>query len=525
MKPLAEPALAAYRTGELRFHPEHFGNTYSHWLENVRDWPISRQLWWGHRIPVWYCQNGECGATIVLRDDPECCPDCGGALVQDPDVLDTWFSSWLWPFSTLGWPEQTPDLDVFYPTATLITAADILFFWVARMVMAGLEFMGELPFTDVVINGTVRDHLGRRMSKSLGNGIDPVEVIDRFGADAMRFTLVHSAPIGTDLLLNYEDLDATFRVGRNFANKMWNAVRFALPLLSEADADVDLETVSMELSDRWILSRLHTATAESTASLERFRFDEAAEATYQFVWSEFADWYLELIKPRMYGDRGESSRAAAAATLWHVLDGWLRLLHPAMPFITEELATRLPGRSEEFTLMFGPWPAPPDAWKDPAAERQMDALQELVGAVRNLRAEYNVQPGTRVDVHIASPSEALQGALVAESDGVRVLARVGELVESGTASDGDPGAHAVLRGGGELFIPLSAVIDVAKERLRLQGELQRVQQLLEGTRKKLSNEKFLGNAPAEVVQREREKESSLQEQYSRLSEKRGALGE
>ena len=525
MKPLAEPALAAYRSGDLRFHPEHYGSIYAHWLENVRDWPISRQLWWGHRIPVWYCQNDECGATVVLRADPECCPECGAELVQDPDVLDTWFSSWLWPFSTLGWPEKTEDLEAFYPTATLVTAADILFFWVARMVMAGLEFMGELPFTDVVINGTVRDHLGRRMSKSLGNGIDPVDVMDRFGADAMRFTLAHSAPIGTDILLNYEDLDASFRVGRNFANKIWNAARFALPLLDEADADVDLEAVELELADRWILSRLRATARHATASLDRFRFDEAAEAAYQFVWSEFADWYLELIKPRMYGDRGDASRKAAAATLWHVLDGWLRLLHPAMPFITEELATRLPGRSDEFTLMFGPWPAPPDAWSDPDAERQMDALQELIGTVRNLRAEYNVQPGTRVDVHIASPSEALQGALRAESAGVRVLGRVEELVESATATEDGPGAHAVLRSGGELFIPLSAVIDVEKERVRLQSELQRVQNLLEGTRAKLANEKFLGNAPPEVVEREREKEGSLQDQHARLSEKRGALGE
>ena len=522
MEPLARPALRAYREGELRFHPEHFGREYEHWLENIRDWCISRQLWWGHRIPVWYCLAEGCGETVVARETPEACPSCGGELEQDPDVLDTWFSSWLWPFSTLGWPEETDDLEVFYPTDTLVTNADILFFWVARMVMAGLAFCDELPFTDVVLNGTVKDHKGRRMSKSLGNGIDPMEVVDRFGADAMRWTLVRGAAPGADLQLNYQDLESTFRPGRNFANKIWNAVRFALSSLQPSDLDRDPREEAIELADRWILSRFHGAVAEVDRALDRYRLDAAAEASHRFVWGDFCDWYLELAKPRLYGDEGEASRDAAAATLAEVLDGWLRLLHPVMPFVTEELALRLPGQVRD-TLVFGPWPSPPDRWSDPDAEASVEALQELIGTVRNLRSEYRVPPGTAVEVRLGSLSDELAAALEAEARGVRTLADVSAIEIADEAPGDGPGARAVLRSGTELFVPLAGVIDLEEEVERLDEEIDRIEGLLESSRGKLRNEDFLEKAPEEVVEREREKAASLEEQRQKLEEQRGAL--
>ncbi|HEX2211425.1 MAG TPA: valine--tRNA ligase, partial [Longimicrobium sp.] len=315
MKPLAEPALRAWRDGELRFHPERFGKIYEHWMENIRDWCISRQLWWGHRIPVWYCQAEGCGETIVAREDPASCPACGGAaLEQDPDVLDTWFSSWLWPFSTMGWPKETEDLRAFYPGHTLVTAPEILFFWVARMVMAGIEFRGALPFRDVYLTGTVRDHLGRKMSKSLGNGIDPLVVKERFGADAMRYTVISGSGAATDQYLNYENLEEAFGPGRNFANKLWNAGRFALMNLGDAPRVPVAEVRdSLEPMDRWILSRLSKAYREVTEAFERFRLQECALRGYEFFWGELADWYLELVKPRLRGDMGEDSRRTAQA--------------------------------------------------------------------------------------------------------------------------------------------------------------------------------------------------------------------
>ncbi|MGH7461346.1 MAG: valine--tRNA ligase, partial [Longimicrobiales bacterium] len=341
MKPLAEPALAEARAGNLRFTPERWTKVYENWLENIRDWCISRQLWWGHRIPVWYCQNEDCAEIIVTVTDPDQCPHCQGSLEQDSDVLDTWFSSWLWPFSTLGWPDRTKDLAAFYPTQTLVTGSEILFFWVARMVMSGLEFMGDLPFTDVYLNGTVRDQLGRKMSKSLGNGIDPLEVVQLFGADALRYTVIAASGIGNDVQLDNENLAETFAPGRNFSNKIWNAGRFALMNLDD-QVPAPEDAGELELADRWILSRLNSATREITKALETFRFHEAAETLHRFFWSELADWYLELVKPRLRSDAGADSRRAAQATLAEALDVAFRLMHPLMPFISEALWRRLP---------------------------------------------------------------------------------------------------------------------------------------------------------------------------------------
>jgi valyl-tRNA synthetase len=524
MKPLAEPALKAYHDGQLRFTPERFGKIYEHWMEGIRDWCISRQLWWGHRIPVWYCRAEGCGETICTREDPTSCPKCGSAqLEQDPDVLDTWFSSWLWPFSTMGWPDETPDLARFYPTDTLVTAPEILFFWVARMVMAGYEFMGGLPFTDVVLNGTVRDHLGRKMSKSLGNGIDPIVVVDRFGADALRYTVITGSAAGTDQYLNYQDLEEAFGPGRNFANKMWNAGRFALMNLGdEPRVSVDDVRDGLEMPDRWILSRLSRAAAEVTQAMERFRLQDAGLRAYEFFWGELADWYLEAAKPRLYGDLGEASQRAARATLAEALDGAMRLLHPIMPFITEAVWQRLPRKEGDGpALIVAEWPRPRPEWEDAAAEAAMEELQAVVGAVRNIRAEYGVQPGKRVPLRLSTTGDAARQALDASARAIRDLARVDELAFG--AADGQVGATAVLRSGTEVFVPLAGVIDLDRERGRLREELKRVEGMIGGTEKKLSNESFVSRAPEEVVGKEREKLASYREQREKLSGKLAAL--
>jgi valyl-tRNA synthetase len=524
MKPLAEPALKAYHDGELRFTPERFGKVYEHWMANIRDWCISRQLWWGHRIPVWYCRNPECAETIVAREGPSACPRCGGAeLEQDADVLDTWFSSWLWPFSTMGWPEETADLERFYPTNTLVTAPEILFFWVARMVMAGIEFRGEIPFTDVLLTGTVRDHLGRKMSKSLGNGIDPLEVVRRFGADALRYTVISGSAAGTDQYLNYQDLEEAFGPGRNFANKMWNAGRFALMNLGDAER-VPVQDVKghLELPDRWILSRFSRAARDVTQALERFRLHDAALRGYDFFWGELADWYLEAAKPRLYGDQGEASQRAARATLAAVLDGAMRLLHPVMPFITEAVWQRLPrAAGDPESIMVAAWPAARPEWEDAAAEAAMEEIQAVISAVRNIRAEYGVQPGKRVPLRVSPASDDTRRIIEANERAVRDLARVEELTFGG--ADGQVGASAVLRSGTELFVPLAGVIDLDRERARLREELQRVDGLIVGTEKKLGNESFVSRAPEEVVGREREKLASYREQRIRLADKLSAL--
>jgi valyl-tRNA synthetase len=524
MKPLADPALAASRDGRVSFHPERFTKIYEHWLENIRDWCISRQLWWGHRIPAWYCQAPGCREVVVSREDPAACPSCGGdRLVQDPDVLDTWFSSWLWPFSTLGWPDETPTLRKFYPNDTLATGPDIIFFWVARMIMAGLEFMGDVPFRDVYLNGIVRDHLKRKMSKSLGNGVDPMEVVRLYGADAMRFTLVAGAAAGTDQYLNYQNLEEAFGPGRNFANKLWNAGRFALLNLGgEPVAPLDEVQGSLEFADRWILSRLSRATREITEQLERFRLNEAAAAGYAFFWSELADWYLEMVKPRLRGELGEPSRQAARSTLVVVLDLTMRLLHPVTPFITETVWQRLPRRTTDAaSIMIAPWPEPVAEWEDARVERQVEELQEITGAIRNLRSEYGVQPGQRVRLRVAGESPELRELLEAARRVLADLARVEE-VAFGRAK-GDVGASVVLRSGAELFVPLEGVIDLDRERERLRAELERVEGVLDGTRKRLANEGFVSRAPADVVQKERDKVQSLEEQREKLARTLGSL--
>jgi len=552
MKPLAEPALEASRDGTISFTPARWQKVYEHWLENIRDWCISRQLWWGHRIPVWYCEA--CNETIVAREDPTECPECGSEeLRQDEDVLDTWFSSWLWPFSTLGWPGETDDLKAFYPTHTLSTAPEILFFWVARMIMAGFEFMGEAPFTDVYLHGTVRDRQGRKMSKSLGNGIDPLEVVERFGADALRFTVVSSCAVGTDIYLDHEDLEGAFAPGRNFANKLWNAGRFIfLSVGSGPVAPLSEVLDDLEMEDRWILSRLQRTARKTTRELERFRLKEVADDLYHFFWGDFADWYLELVKGRLQGgstdgsdgrghdgaddddtrgdgggrDRvSEGSRQAARSTLIAVFDGILRLLHPVVPFVTTALWDRLPwpeGEERPDDLMIAPWPEPEPTLEDDDAEAEMESLQELITHVRSLRKEYGVPERQGVSVRLAGASDRMLKSLEANEDALERLARVEKVAVDGDESDA-VGAHAVLTDGTEVFLPLEGVIDLDRERQRLRDEIENLQDQLGQSEARLANEQFVTKAPDEVVEREREKVDGMRDQMEKLEDKLSAL--
>ena len=522
MAPLAKPALQAYRDGRLTFIPERRGEEYAQWMENIRDWCISRQLWWGHRIPVWYCDA--CGKTIVSRKDVIRC-ECGSPVRQDEDVLDTWFSSWLVPFSSLGWPDDTADLRAFYPGQVLVTAPEILFFWVARMVMAGCEFMGDIPFSTVYLHGTVRDTQHRKMSKSLGNGIDPLEVVERYGADALRYTLVSGMSVGTDVILDPADLETSFAPGRNFANKLWNAGRFILtnldgpprPLAGHPGA---LRPSELTLADRWIIARCDATIRAATEAYEKFRLNDAASAVFHFLWSDFADWYIEAIKPRLYGDApgGDVARSIALRTF----DVALRLLHPVMPFVTEALWQRIPGRRDGTWLATATWPCPDARAGAPAAERDFALVQELVGAVRAIRAEYDVAPGRPVRVFVQHPGRAARRAFTAEEGTIRRLAKVSEL-GFGDSTD-TVGGYAVLTDGTGVFVPLGDAIDVARECTRLATEVDRLQQLIGSQEKKLGNEQFVARAPAAVVEKEREKLVSWREQAEALSGKRARLG-
>ncbi len=520
MKPLAAPALKAHTDGRLRFIPERRGDEYANWMEGIRDWCISRQLWWGHRIPVWYCDS--CGKTHVSRTDLVSCP-CGAPLRQDPDVLDTWFSSWLVPFSSLGWPEQTEDLKRYYPGSVLVTAPEILFFWVARMVMAGCEFMQAIPFHTVYLHGTVRDTQHRKMSKSLGNGIDPLEVVEKYGADALRFTVVSGMSVGTDVILDPADLETSFAPGRNFANKLWNVGRFILGNLGDSATrplagpypDV-VKRKELGLADRWIIARCDRMVREATGHYEKFRLNEAASVVYHFIWSDLADWYLEQAKPRLYGS--EPGAEVARAALARTFEVALAVLHPIMPFITEALWRRMPGRADRETLMLAEWPRPDGRAHDEYAERHFAQLQELVGAIRQIRAEYGVEPARSVNVRVARRNPAL---LVEEATVCR-LAKV-EQLSYGPPPD-EPGGHAVLRDGNAVFIALGELVDLKKECERLQKECDRLNGLIESQHKKLDNAQFTARAPAEVVERERQKLADWTGQHQALRQKVGALG-
>ena len=507
MAPLAAPAIEAAKKGQVKFYPARYKKVYLHWLENIRDWCISRQLWWGHRIPVWY--RGQ--EMVVSPDRPE-----GEGWTQDEDVLDTWFSSWLWPFAILGWPEETEDLERFYPNSLMVTAADIIFFWVARMVMAGIEFRGEVPFQHVYFTSILRDAQGRKMSKSLGNSPDPIEMMDHYGADAVRFTLIYLTPTGQDLLFDEKRLET----GKFFANKVWNAARLVQMRLGDEDlSKVRESSLRLALADRWILSRYANAVKDVTRNLKTYRFNEAANAIYQFAWAEYCDWYLEMAKPRWADDADPADRRTVRWVSWKVLDGILRLLHPFMPFVSEEIWQALPHEGE--TLALAAWPRAKKAWFDAEAERQVGFLQELVTAVRNLRAENKVAAGRPVPVVVRG--EAAQLDLVERLAGqIRPLAKIESLTLARDGSRPRVAASAVVQGA-EIFLPLEGLIDLDAERERLVREADRLLHDLEGTRKKLHNSEFLAKAKPEVVERERQRLAQLEETLEKLKKAQESL--
>src|SRR6267142_2094971 len=513
VKPLADEAIRAVADGRVRFAPAHWVNSYNEWMGKIHDWCISRQLWWGHQIPAWHC--GACSEIHVAREAPASCRHCGGrALRQDPDVLDTWFSSALWPFSTLGWPDDTPDLRRYYPTTILVTGFDVLFFWVCRMIMMGLRFMTVEPFHRVYITGLVRDAEGQKMSKTRGNVVDPLDLIDRYGADALRLTLAAMATPGSDLPLSEERM-----VGyRAFANKIWNAARFVLLNLGETGA---IETPpplppldQLRVEDRWILSRLARLAGTVEERLAESRFDDTANALYQFVWHEYCDWYLEMAKRHLLPGGPPDEAARARTVLLHVLDSVLRLLHPVMPFITEDLWQRIPHRGE--TIALSSYPERDETHIDEAAERDIALLMEIVVRVRNIRAELNVDPGRRVPLLYHARDREAQTIVAANAATIATLARLEGVSASADLSTAGPAARAVAPGV-DLVVPLAGILDLEAEKRRLSREIEKLDKEREGHARKLQNAEFLGKARPEIVDKARRIHQELQEKIDRLS--------
>lgn len=511
--PLASEALKAVETGATRIVPEHWTKTYYDWMNNIRDWCISRQIWWGHRVPAWTCE--ECGTIVVSREDPVECPSCKGSrLVQETDVLDTWFSSALWPFSTMGWPDRSELLKTFYPTSCLVTGFDILFFWVARMMMMGIKFMDDVPFRDVYIHALVRDENGKKMSKSLGNVIDPLMVMDRFGTDAFRFTLAALAAQGRDIRLSESRIEGY----RNFMNKIWNAARFALPYLDSAEKLPSVEGLeSPSLPEQWILSRLNGTVREAREAIETYRFNDAAQVLYQFTWHEFCDWYIEATKIPLSGEDSVAAKRSAAV-LRHVLDALMRLLHPFIPFITEEVASKIPSNGD--TIIKGPFPAANPSLDNAEAERKMGMLMGLISAVRNIRAEMNLPPAKQLPV-IVLPSSAEEQSVVEQDRKLAVaLGRIGNLT---LARPGEPvevprmSATAVI-GEMRIFVPLEGIVDPDAEISRLEKELAKIEKELAGVEKKLSNESFLAKANPDAVQKQKDRQAELSSKAAGLGD-------
>ena len=514
MESLAKPAIEAVKSGKIKFVPERFTKIYCNWLENIRDWCISRQLWWGHRIPAWYCDD--CGETIVSREDVTVCPKCGKShLHRDEDVLDTWFSSGLWPFETMGWPENTEELKQFYPTSTLVTGYDIIFFWVARMVMMGLEFGKDIPFKHVFIHGLVRDSQGRKMSKSLGNGIDPVEVVEKYGADTLRFMLITGNTPGNDMRFYWERVEAA----RNFANKLWNASRFMLMNLEGFDKSFVPKAEDYTLADRWILSRYAKTARDVTGNLEKFELGEAGRMLYEFIWNEFCDWYIELSKARLYDKENDDTRPRQTAqyVLGYVLEHTLRLLHPFMPFITEEIWQHIPHEGK--SIMVSEWPAAEQDKLDDASEAAMTTIMETIKSVRNMRAEVNAAPGKKSEVILHFSDAALRD-MVAENEGYLTVLAAAEPVTILAMDAAKPeNAMAAVVDGVEIYLPLKGLIDVEKETARLNKELENLAKEIKRVTGKLSNPGFLAKAPAEVVEKEREKQKGFEEKKAAVEER------
>ena len=505
MDEMAKPAIAALKNGDLKFVPESFGKTYLHWLEGIRDWCISRQLWWGHRIPAYYCQ--ECGEITVAKSMPEKCPKCGCThLKQDEDTLDTWFSSALWPFSTLGWPEKTKELEYFYPTDVLVTGYDIIFFWVIRMVFSGYEQTGKCPFNTVLIHGLVRDSQGRKMSKSLGNGIDPLEVIDKYGADALRMTLITGNAPGNDMRFYWERVEAS----RNFANKVWNASRFIMMNMEKAPVhDVSLSDLTM--ADKWILSKVNTLAKDVTENLDKFELGIALQKVYDFIWEEFCDWYIEMVKPRLWNDE-DSTKAAALWTLKTVLINSLKLLHPYMPFITEEIFCNL--QDEEASIMVSAWPEYKEEWNFEQDEYAVETIKEAVRAIRNVRTSMNVAPSKKAKVYVVSENEKLLQIFEHSKVFFATLGYASEVFlqkdKQGIADD----AVSVVIPEASIYMPFAELVDIAKEVERLQKEEERLTKELARVNGMLSNEKFVSKAPEAKINEEKAK----LEKYTQMME-------
>jgi valyl-tRNA synthetase len=517
MDALAEPALKAVHDGKLKFVPERFDKIFVHWLENVRDWCISRQLWWGHRIPAWYCDD--CGEITVSRTDAtECCHCHGKNIHQEDDVLDTWFSSALWPFSTMGWPDKdASDLARYYPTSALMTAYDILFFWVARMVFMGLEFTGQMPFQDIVIHGLIRDSEGRKMSKSLGNGVNPLDVIEKYGADAMRFTLATSASPGNDQRFYWEKVESS----RNFINKIWNASRYVMMNLPEDFTKVALEPAKLDVADAWILHRLNETVARVSSHLDRYDFGEAGRAIYDFAWDDFCDWYIELSKLALYGENLERKQVAQSVLLY-VLDQLLRLLHPFIPFVTEEIWQSLPVDGD--ALIVADWPTTVEKFNNPESALKMEVVMDAIRAVRNMRAEMNVAPSKNISMVINVQNDETKALFESVKHYVSRFCHAEELT-IGLAVEAPKNSVSAVVTGAELYVPLADLVDLTAEQDRLEKEKARLQDEVDRVEKKLANAQFVEKAPTKVVEIEREKAIDYKEKLARVEERIASLVE
>ena len=514
MDEMAKPAIAALKEGRLKFVPENYGKTYLHWLEGIRDWCISRQLWWGHRIPAYYCD--ECGEMVVSKDAPTCCPKCGCThMTQDPDTLDTWFSSALWPFSTLGWPKKTPEYEYFYPTDVLVTGYDIIFFWVIRMVFSGIEQTGKEPFHTVLIHGLVRDSQGRKMSKSLGNGIDPLEVIDKYGADALRMTLMTGNAPGNDMRFYYERVEAS----RNFANKIWNASRFIMMNMEKASTDnVSLEDLTM--ADKWILTKCNSLIEEVTENLDRYEMGIALQKVYDFVWEEFCDWYIEMVKPRLWDD-GNKSQAAAIWTLKTVLIESLKLLHPFIPFVTEEIFCNL--QDEEESIMVSAWPVSKKEWNFAEEEEAVEMMKEAVRAIRTVRTSMNVPPSKKATVYVVSEDAKVREIFEHNKIFFATLGYANEvLIQSDKAGIAEDAVSAVTARA-TMYMPFAELVDVAKEIERLEKEEKKLEGELKRSNSMLSNERFISKAPAEKIAEEKAKLEKYEATMKQVQERLAAL--
>ncbi|MDO5409558.1 MAG: valine--tRNA ligase [Lachnospiraceae bacterium] len=506
MDEMAKPAIEAINNGTLKFVPESYAKTYLHWLNGIRDWCISRQLWWGHQIPAFYCSK--CGKMTVSRDDLTVCPDCGAPVVQDEDTLDTWFSSALWPFSTLGWPDKTPELDYFYPTDVLVTGYDIIFFWVVRMVFSGLEQTGKTPFHTVLIHGLVRDSQGRKMSKSLGNGIDPLKVVDKYGADALRMTLVTGNAPGNDMRFYWERVESS----RNFANKVWNASRFIMMNLDKAEVrDVDLSELTA--ADKWILSKVNTLAKDVTENLDKYELGIALSKVYDFIWEEFCDWYIEMVKPRLYSDT-DSTKAAALWTLKTVLIRSLKMLHPFMPFITEEIFCTL--QDEEESIMVSEWPVYTEELNFAAEEKAIETIKEAVRAIRTVRTSMNVPPSRKAKVFVVSENEEICSIFENGRVFFATLASASEVaVQADKAGIADDAVSAVIPGA-NIYIPFADLVDLEKEIERLKKEEAKLSKEIARSKGMLSNEKFISKAPAAKIEEEKAKYEKYQQMMEQV---------